>query len=97
MSGASVSDDKFDSYQYQYDNRAASFTLLQPKVRIARQAQSLILQIRIFVRTLSFRLQSRNSCLGQSRIGLESIQKNWTRRHPTFISMFRNTISTQVN
>lgn len=32
VSGASVADDKFDSYQYQYDNRAGSYTLLQPKV-----------------------------------------------------------------
>ena len=96
MSGASVSDDKFDSYQYQYDNRAASFTLLQPKVRIVRQAQGLSLQIRKFVRTLFLRLQNHSSCLGQSRIGLENTQKNWTLRHPTFTSMFRNTISTQV-
>ena len=34
VSGAPVmSDEKFDSYQYQYDNRAGSYTLLQPKVR----------------------------------------------------------------
>ena len=31
-SSAPVSDEKFDSYQYQYDNRAGSYTLLQPKV-----------------------------------------------------------------
>ena len=34
VSGAPVmSDEKFDSYQYLYDNRAGSYTLLQPKVR----------------------------------------------------------------
>ena len=38
MSGVSVSDEKFDSYQYQYDNRAGSYTLLQPKVSVKLRA-----------------------------------------------------------
>ena len=33
MSGVEETDEKFDSFQYQYDNRAGAYTLLEPKVR----------------------------------------------------------------